>query len=214
VSRPPSRCDGDSCRPTDHRGGRENRPSGRLRPPAPREQRPPKLVVNSRSALFRCPYCGSTDLTLENIFGRRLAVDPLLHELPSSFGSSILSKASVLARLRPSRGINRWRSTIGRWPPGVAVLQARSPLRRGGMAGFCRQTHAESPRSLTARSGRRCRPSTWDDPSLRPALEASLQRVTAYVVARRGLRAVLAGELPEDPKAVLLASAWPSSAAL
>ena len=38
-------------------------------PPAPREAGAPTLV-QLRSAVFRCPYCGSTDTRLENIFGR------------------------------------------------------------------------------------------------------------------------------------------------
>lgn len=37
-------------------------------PPAPRAAGPPQLV-QLQSGIFRCPYCGSTDTTLENIFG-------------------------------------------------------------------------------------------------------------------------------------------------
>jgi ring-1,2-phenylacetyl-CoA epoxidase subunit PaaD len=37
-------------------------------PPAPREPTAPTLV-ELRSNVFRCPYCGSTDTRLENIFG-------------------------------------------------------------------------------------------------------------------------------------------------
>ena len=37
-------------------------------PPAPREVSTPKLV-QLQSAVFRCPYCDSTDTRLENIFG-------------------------------------------------------------------------------------------------------------------------------------------------
>jgi ring-1,2-phenylacetyl-CoA epoxidase subunit PaaD len=37
-------------------------------PPAPREAAVPKLVQLQR-AVFRCPYCNSTDTKLENIFG-------------------------------------------------------------------------------------------------------------------------------------------------
>ena len=37
-------------------------------PPAPREAQAPKLV-QLQSAVFRCPYCGSTETKLENIFG-------------------------------------------------------------------------------------------------------------------------------------------------
>jgi ring-1,2-phenylacetyl-CoA epoxidase subunit PaaD len=48
--------------------GREKLRSSGFAPPAPREAAPPTLV-QLRSAVFRCPYCGSTDTTLENIFG-------------------------------------------------------------------------------------------------------------------------------------------------
>jgi ring-1,2-phenylacetyl-CoA epoxidase subunit PaaD len=37
-------------------------------PPAAREKRAPTLV-QLQSAVFRCPYCGSTDTRLENLFG-------------------------------------------------------------------------------------------------------------------------------------------------
>jgi ring-1,2-phenylacetyl-CoA epoxidase subunit PaaD len=37
-------------------------------PPAPREASAPKLV-QLQSGVFRCPYCGSKDTRLENIFG-------------------------------------------------------------------------------------------------------------------------------------------------
>ena len=37
-------------------------------PPAPREASAPQLV-QLRSKAFRCPYCGSTETKLENIFG-------------------------------------------------------------------------------------------------------------------------------------------------
>jgi ring-1,2-phenylacetyl-CoA epoxidase subunit PaaD len=37
-------------------------------PPAPREAAAPTLV-QLMTAVFRCPYCGSTDTRLENIFG-------------------------------------------------------------------------------------------------------------------------------------------------
>ena len=37
-------------------------------PPTPREAAAPKLV-QLQSAVFRCPYCGSTETKLENIFG-------------------------------------------------------------------------------------------------------------------------------------------------
>jgi ring-1,2-phenylacetyl-CoA epoxidase subunit PaaD len=39
-----------------------------LAPPAPREAITPTLV-QLRSKAFRCPYCGSTETRLENIFG-------------------------------------------------------------------------------------------------------------------------------------------------
>jgi len=37
-------------------------------PPAPREVSAPKLV-ELQTSVFRCPYCGSTETRLENIFG-------------------------------------------------------------------------------------------------------------------------------------------------
>jgi ring-1,2-phenylacetyl-CoA epoxidase subunit PaaD len=48
-------------------GRRKLRESG-FAPPAPREAGPPTLV-QLESRAFRCPYCGSTDTRLENIFG-------------------------------------------------------------------------------------------------------------------------------------------------
>ncbi len=48
--------------------GREKLRAAGFAPPAPREAAPPKLV-QLRSAVFRCPYCGSTETRLENIFG-------------------------------------------------------------------------------------------------------------------------------------------------
>ena len=48
-------------------GCRKLRESG-FAPPAPREAAPPTLVQLETSA-FRCPYCGSTETRLENIFG-------------------------------------------------------------------------------------------------------------------------------------------------
>jgi ring-1,2-phenylacetyl-CoA epoxidase subunit PaaD len=48
--------------------GREKLRRAGFAPPAPREAEAPKLV-QLRSAVFRCPYCGSTETTLENIFG-------------------------------------------------------------------------------------------------------------------------------------------------
>jgi ring-1,2-phenylacetyl-CoA epoxidase subunit PaaD len=48
--------------------GREKLRAAGFAPPAPREASAPKLV-QLQSAVFRCPYCNSTDTTLENIFG-------------------------------------------------------------------------------------------------------------------------------------------------
>lgn len=48
--------------------GREKLRAAGFAPPAPREATAPKLV-QLRSQAFRCPYCGSTDTKLENIFG-------------------------------------------------------------------------------------------------------------------------------------------------
>jgi ring-1,2-phenylacetyl-CoA epoxidase subunit PaaD len=48
--------------------GREKLRASGFAPPAPREAGAPKLVQLERGA-FRCPYCGSTDTKLENIFG-------------------------------------------------------------------------------------------------------------------------------------------------
>jgi ring-1,2-phenylacetyl-CoA epoxidase subunit PaaD len=48
--------------------GREKLRAAGFAPPAPRTAQPPKLV-QLQSKAFRCPYCGSTDTTLENIFG-------------------------------------------------------------------------------------------------------------------------------------------------
>jgi ring-1,2-phenylacetyl-CoA epoxidase subunit PaaD len=48
--------------------GREKLRAAGFAPPAPREARAPKLV-QLQSAVFRCPYCGSTETKLENIFG-------------------------------------------------------------------------------------------------------------------------------------------------
>ena len=48
--------------------GREKLRAAGFAPPAPREAAAPKLV-QLRSAVFRCPYCNSTDTKLENIFG-------------------------------------------------------------------------------------------------------------------------------------------------
>ena len=48
--------------------GREKLRQAGFAPPAPREASAPTLVSLTR-AVFRCPYCGSTDTALENIFG-------------------------------------------------------------------------------------------------------------------------------------------------
>jgi ring-1,2-phenylacetyl-CoA epoxidase subunit PaaD len=48
--------------------GREKLRAAGFAPPAPRGAEPPRLVQLERGA-FRCPYCGSTDTKLENIFG-------------------------------------------------------------------------------------------------------------------------------------------------
>jgi ring-1,2-phenylacetyl-CoA epoxidase subunit PaaD len=48
--------------------GREKLRASGFAPPAPRGTGAPTLV-QLQSAVFRCPYCGSTDTRLENIFG-------------------------------------------------------------------------------------------------------------------------------------------------
>jgi ring-1,2-phenylacetyl-CoA epoxidase subunit PaaD len=48
--------------------GREKLRSSGFAPPAPRAAGAPTLV-QLQSAVFRCPYCGSNDTRLENIFG-------------------------------------------------------------------------------------------------------------------------------------------------
>ena len=48
--------------------GREKLRAAGFAPPAPRSEGEPQLVQLQR-ATFRCPYCGSTDTRLENIFG-------------------------------------------------------------------------------------------------------------------------------------------------
>jgi ring-1,2-phenylacetyl-CoA epoxidase subunit PaaD len=48
--------------------GREKLRDSGFAPPAPREASAPKLV-QLLSGAFKCPYCGSTDTRLENIFG-------------------------------------------------------------------------------------------------------------------------------------------------
>jgi ring-1,2-phenylacetyl-CoA epoxidase subunit PaaD len=48
--------------------GREKLREAGFAPPAPREARAPTLVQLQRGS-FRCPYCGSTETRLDNIFG-------------------------------------------------------------------------------------------------------------------------------------------------
>jgi ring-1,2-phenylacetyl-CoA epoxidase subunit PaaD len=48
--------------------GREKLRAAGFAPPAPRSAGVPQLV-QLQSAIFRCPYCGSTETRLENIFG-------------------------------------------------------------------------------------------------------------------------------------------------
>jgi ring-1,2-phenylacetyl-CoA epoxidase subunit PaaD len=48
--------------------GREKLRAAGFAPPAPREASAPKLV-QLQSKTFRCPYCGSRETRLENIFG-------------------------------------------------------------------------------------------------------------------------------------------------
>lgn len=48
--------------------GREKLRRSGFSPPTPRAAGAPRLV-QLRSAFFRCPYCGSTETRLENVFG-------------------------------------------------------------------------------------------------------------------------------------------------
>lgn len=48
--------------------GREKLRAAGLAPPAPRNASAPQLV-QLQSKLFRCPYCGSAETRLENLFG-------------------------------------------------------------------------------------------------------------------------------------------------
>jgi ring-1,2-phenylacetyl-CoA epoxidase subunit PaaD len=48
--------------------GREKLRAAGFAPPAPRKATAPKLV-QLQAQVFRCPYCGSTETRLENIFG-------------------------------------------------------------------------------------------------------------------------------------------------
>jgi ring-1,2-phenylacetyl-CoA epoxidase subunit PaaD len=52
------------------REGREKLRASGFAPPAPRDPRSRRLeLVQLQSNAFRCPYCGSRDTALENIFG-------------------------------------------------------------------------------------------------------------------------------------------------
>jgi ring-1,2-phenylacetyl-CoA epoxidase subunit PaaD len=48
--------------------GREKLRAAGFAPPPPREASAPRLLQLQAKA-FRCPYCGSTETTLENLFG-------------------------------------------------------------------------------------------------------------------------------------------------
>jgi ring-1,2-phenylacetyl-CoA epoxidase subunit PaaD len=48
--------------------GREKLRAAGFAPPAPRSASPPTLVQLERGP-FRCPWCGSTDTSLDNLFG-------------------------------------------------------------------------------------------------------------------------------------------------
>jgi ring-1,2-phenylacetyl-CoA epoxidase subunit PaaD len=48
--------------------GRENLRAAGFAPPPPREATAPRLVQLQAKG-FRCPYCGSTETTLDNLFG-------------------------------------------------------------------------------------------------------------------------------------------------
>ena len=48
--------------------GREKLRAAGFAPPVPRDAAAPKLV-QLQAGVFRCPYCGSTETRLENIFG-------------------------------------------------------------------------------------------------------------------------------------------------
>jgi ring-1,2-phenylacetyl-CoA epoxidase subunit PaaD len=50
------------------REGRAKLREAGFAPPAPRERSAPRLL-QLQTGTFRCPYCGSNDTALENIFG-------------------------------------------------------------------------------------------------------------------------------------------------
>jgi ring-1,2-phenylacetyl-CoA epoxidase subunit PaaD len=49
--------------------GREKLRASGFAPPAPRSTETKPTLVQLNSAVFRCPYCGSSDTRLENLFG-------------------------------------------------------------------------------------------------------------------------------------------------
>jgi ring-1,2-phenylacetyl-CoA epoxidase subunit PaaD len=49
--------------------GREKLRASGFAPPAPRSAGTATTLVQLNSMVFHCPYCGSTDTTLENLFG-------------------------------------------------------------------------------------------------------------------------------------------------
>jgi ring-1,2-phenylacetyl-CoA epoxidase subunit PaaD len=49
--------------------GREKLRASGFAPPAPRSAQAVTTLVQLNSAVFRCPYCGSSDTRLENLFG-------------------------------------------------------------------------------------------------------------------------------------------------
>jgi ring-1,2-phenylacetyl-CoA epoxidase subunit PaaD len=49
--------------------GREKLRASGFAPPAPRSAQAVATLVQLNSAVFRCPYCGSSDTRLENLFG-------------------------------------------------------------------------------------------------------------------------------------------------
>jgi ring-1,2-phenylacetyl-CoA epoxidase subunit PaaD len=50
-------------------GGREKLRAAGFAPPASRAAQAATTLVELSGAVFRCPYCGSTDTRLENLFG-------------------------------------------------------------------------------------------------------------------------------------------------